>query len=72
MTGIYKIESKIHPDRIYIGSSSGIYRRWENQRIKRSINQQGIKNNFYGKHHTDESRQKIKESWIKRKLKIAS
>jgi group I intron endonuclease len=30
MTGIYKIQSKIKPERIYIGSAMGIFKRWRN------------------------------------------
>lgn len=52
--GIYKIESKIHPDRIYIGSSSDITKRWMghlrnlrgnrhgNRRLQNHINKYGI------------------------------
>jgi group I intron endonuclease len=40
-------------------------------RLKRSLNQIGVKNHFYGKHHTEEAKKKIKESWIKRKQKVA-
>lgn len=29
ISGIYKIQSKIKPDRIYIGSTKDIYKRWE-------------------------------------------
>lgn len=37
--GIYKIQSSLKPDRIYIGSSSNIYRRWQGHisRLKRNI-----------------------------------
>jgi group I intron endonuclease len=52
MTGIYKIESKIHPDRIYIGSSIDIRRRWENHRyeLKKNIHASNKFQNHYNKY----------------------
>jgi len=51
LTGIYKIQSKVHPDRCYIGSASNIKRRWlRHKKDLREQNHNDILQNHYNKY----------------------
>lgn len=52
MTGIYKIESKINPNRIYIGSAININKRWWNHLsdLKKNRHHSIILQNHYNKY----------------------
>jgi group I intron endonuclease len=56
ISGIYKIESKIKSERIYIGSSCNIKRRWENHKYDLSRNKHGSNKlqNHYNKYGKDD------------------
>lgn len=52
ISGIYQIQSKIKPNRIYIGSSENIYLRWANHSftLKEKIHRNRILQNHYNKY----------------------
>lgn len=52
ISGIYKIQSRIKPDRIYIGSAGNVYKRWyyHTRRLERNIHENKRLQNHYNKY----------------------
>ena len=79
VSGIYKIESKIKPERCYIGSAVNINRRWNvhlralkgiSAYLMTDVTKQKLSKVFKGKPLSEDTKQKLREGWELRRLRL--